>query len=221
MWNPLWNSLSKAFYYSFVFARPKSTIYLLYSDIFEWITLVHITIIYDMISSKMAWFFGRAMTFFRNVFERHKTNLRVESPGALKHFALSPSRIAVARTRWIRSPNKHEAPPVLVGQWIILSRRTFSFASPAFTVEREDSNRAGEKAEQRCDRPFFPWESAKGSWSNRRFAGQFYYVARSHRVSVESHCVRVRPALCAVQREVSGVTYIHDYAEIAPNEIAP
>lgn len=94
----------------------------------------------------MARFFDRAIILFQNIFEEHKTNLKVESPESLKHFALSPSRIAVARTRWIRSPNKREVPPVLVGQWIILSRRTFSFTSLAFTVEREDGKRAGEKA---------------------------------------------------------------------------
>ena len=34
---------------------------------------------------------------------------------------------SLPRTRWIRSPNKREAPPVSAGQWIILFGRTFSF----------------------------------------------------------------------------------------------
>lgn len=142
MWNYLWNSFIKTFF--FVFVRLKN-IFIVYSVYLKWI-LVHVTMICKCNSKEMTWLLGRAMTSFWNVFEEHRTNLKVESPGSLKHFALSPSRIAVARTRWIRSPNKHEAPPVLVGQWIILSRRTFSFVSPAFAIEREDSKRAGEKA---------------------------------------------------------------------------
>lgn len=116
------------------------------------------------------------------------------------------------KIRWIRFPNKCEVPLVSIEQWIILSRRTFSSCVRRRREARQ--RKSGRESDSVTDRPFF----------SREYWGREIVVSRDNllyrEISVEFYYLHLSYILRAVQREISGVTYTHNYTEIIPNEIA-